>query len=82
MVKRAVPTPDDYVWIEAGGSTSAEVDLAEGYDFSQAGQYSLQFRSPLLSHTAKTLEEQAGSVDELLEIRIPSNTVSVTIGEP
>lgn len=82
MVKRAAPTSDDYVWIEARGSTSAEVDLAEGYDFSQAGQYSLQFRSPRLSHTAKTLEEQAGSVDELLEIRIPSNTVSVTIGGP
>jgi heat shock protein HslJ len=82
MVKRAAPTSDDYVWIEARGSTSAEVDLAEGYDFSQAGQYSLQFRSPRLSHTAKTLEEQAGSVDELLEIQIPSNTVSVTIGGP
>jgi heat shock protein HslJ len=82
MVKRAAPTSDDYVWIEARRSTSAEVDLAEGYDFSQAGQYSLQFRSPRLSHTAKTLEEQAGSVDELLEIRIPSNAVSVTIGGP
>jgi heat shock protein HslJ len=82
MVKRAAPTSDDYVWIEARGSTSTEVDLAEGYDFAQAGQYSLQFRSPRLSHTAKTLEEQASSVDELSEIRIPSNTVSVTIGGP
>ena len=82
MVKRGAPISDDYVWIDAGGSISAEVDLAEGYDFSQAGQYTIQFRSPRLSHTAKTLEEQADSVDELEMIPIPSEPVSVTIGGP
>ena len=82
LVKRAAPISEDYVWIDAGGSISAEVDLAEGYDFSQAGQYMLQFRSPRLSHTAKTSGEQAESVDELEMIRIPSEPVSVTIGRP
>jgi heat shock protein HslJ len=82
LVKRGPPISEDYVWIDAGGSISAEVDLAEGYDFSQAGQYTLQFRSPRLSHTAKTSGEQADSVDELEMIRIPSKPVSVTIGGP
>ncbi len=79
MVKRGSPLSEDYVWIDAGGSISAEVDLAEGYDFSQAGQYTLQFRSPRLSHTAKTSAEQAASLDELAMIQIPSNPVGVTV---
>ena len=79
MVKRGAPVSEDYVWIDAGGSVSAEVDLAEGYEFSQAGQYTLQFRSPRLSHTATTPGEQADSVDELEMIPIPSEPVSVTI---
>jgi heat shock protein HslJ len=80
LVKRAPPISEDYVWIDAGGSVSAEVDLAEGYDFSQAGQYTLQFQSPRLSHTAKSSGEQADSVDELVMIQIPSEPISVTIG--
>ena len=82
LVKRGNPISEEYVWLDAGGSISAEVDLAEGYDFSQAGQYTLQFRSPLLSHTAKTAKQQAASVDELGMIRIPSEPVSVTIAGP
>lgn len=82
LVKRGNPISEEYVWIDAGGSISAEIDLAEDYDFSQAGQYTLQFRSPLLSHTAKTSGEQAVSVDELEMIRIPSEPISVTIAGP
>jgi hypothetical protein len=82
LVKRGHPISEDYVWIDAGGSISAEVDLAQGYDFSQAGQYTLQFRSPRLSQIAKTPGEQTDSVDELEMIRIPSDPVSVTIGRP
>ena len=82
LVKRGNPVSEEYVWLDAGGSISAEVDLAEGYDFSQAGQYTLQFRSPRLSHTAKTAGEQADSVDELEMIRIPSEPVSVTVAGP
>lgn len=79
MVKRGSPLSEDYVWIDAGGSISTEVDLAEGYDFSQAEQYTLQFRSPRLSHTTKTPAEQAASLDELAMIQIPSNPVAVAI---
>jgi peptidyl-Lys metalloendopeptidase len=80
LVKRAAPTPEDYVWIDAGASVSAEIDLAEGYDFSQAGQYTVQFRSPQLSHTARTAEAQADSMDDLATIQIPSDPINVTIG--
>jgi peptidyl-Lys metalloendopeptidase len=79
LVKRAPPTAEDYVWLDAGGSISAEVDLAEGYDFSQPGQYTVQFSSPRLSYTAKTLGEQAYSFEELAAIEIPSNPITVTI---
>ena len=79
QVKRGVPTSENYVWLDPGGSVSAEVDLAEGYDFSQPGRYTLQFRSPRLSHTASTPEEQASSFEELGAMSIPSDPVSVTI---
>jgi heat shock protein HslJ len=79
MVKRAPPTAGEYVWLDSGGSISTEVDLAEGYDFSLPGQYTVQFRSPRLSHTAKTSGEQANSFEELAAIEIPSDLVKVTI---
>ena len=80
LVKRGPPTAEDYVWIDAGGSISAEVDLVEGYDFARAGEYTLQFRSPRLSHIAKTPGEQAGSFDLLGLIPIPCSPIRVTIG--
>ena len=79
QVKRAPPTAEDYVWLDAGGSISAEIDLAEGYDFSQPGQYTVQFSSPRLSYTAKTVGEQAHSFEELAPVEIPSNPITVTI---
>jgi heat shock protein HslJ len=79
LVKRGPPIAEDYVWLEAGESVSAEVDLAEGYEFSQAGQYTIQFRSPQISHVAKTETEKADSFEELGMIQIPSNTANVVI---
>jgi peptidyl-Lys metalloendopeptidase len=79
LVKRGSPISEDYVWLEAGESASVEVDLAEGYDFSQAGQYTIQFRSPRMSQIAKNEAEKADSFEELGMIQIPSNTVDVVI---
>jgi heat shock protein HslJ len=79
MVKQGPPVSEDYVWLDAGGSIAAEVDLAEGYDFSQTGQYTLQFRSPRLSHIAQTSGEQADSLDELEKMRVPSSPISVAV---
>ena len=48
---------------------------------SPSGRYTLQFRSPRLSHIARTPDEQATSFEELREISIPCEPVSLTIGE-
>ena len=82
LVKRATPTSDDYVWIGPGGSVSFVLDLVEGYDFLPVGQYTVQLRSPRHSHIAKTPGDQAGSLDDLGMVQIPSNPVRVTIVRP
>ncbi len=79
LVKRGAPLSEDFVWLEAGESVSVELDLAESYDFSQAGEYTIQFRSPQLSQVAKTETEKADSFEELGVIQIPSNTVKLII---
>lgn len=79
--ERGDPTPDSYVFLEAGASVSATVDLAAAYDFSEAGEYSIGFSSPSMSHVAKTESEMAASLDELGPVVMPSNQASVTILE-
>ena len=79
QVKRAEPTSEGYVWLDAGASVSAEVDLAEGYDLTQAGEYTIQFRAPRLSHIAATAADQATTFEELAPVEIPSNPITVTI---
>jgi hypothetical protein len=79
LVKRGPPIPEDYVWLEAGQSVAAEVDLAEGYDFSQAGQYTVEFRSPQISHVAFAASEQADAFEQLGRVHMPSEAVTVVV---
>ena len=79
LVMRGDPLPEDYVLLEPGASVSAEVDLAEAYDFSQAGEYTIQFLSPRISQVAKTDSEFAASVDDLGPVEIPCNSLSLEI---
>ncbi|HXT49969.1 MAG TPA: hypothetical protein VN811_02950, partial [Thermoanaerobaculia bacterium] len=44
LVKFARPTAEDYIRIPAGGSLSAEVDLAAAYDFTRRGEYAVRYR--------------------------------------
>jgi hypothetical protein len=81
LAMRGDPTPDAYVFLAAGASVSATVDLAEAYDFSQAGQYTIQFLSPRISHLARTEDTMAASVDDLGPVAMPSQPVRVTIVE-
>jgi hypothetical protein len=55
------------------------VDLATVYDFSQAGEYTIEFLSPKISHVAKTEGELATSVDDLGPVEIPSNSLRLAI---
>ncbi len=79
LVMRGDPLPENYVRLEPGASVSAEVDLATAYDFSQAGEYTIEFLSPRISHVAKTESEFAASVDDLGPVETPCNTVSLRI---
>ncbi len=80
LAMRGDPTPEGYVLLEAGQSASAEVDLATSFDFSQPGEYTIEFLSPRISHVARSEAEMAGSVDDLVPVAIPSNTITVKIG--
>jgi hypothetical protein len=79
LAERADPTPDAYVFLEAGASVSATVDLARAYDFSERGGYTIAFISPRISHVARSEGEMATSVDDLGPVAMPSNQVTVTI---
>ena len=43
LAKRMAPTDADYITLPPGGSISSEVDLAEYYDLSASGNYSVQY---------------------------------------
>ena len=43
-VKFAAPRAEDYIRIAAGAARTATVDLAQLYDFSRTGEYSVQYR--------------------------------------
>jgi len=79
LVMRGDPLPENYVLLEPGASVSAEVDLATAYDFSQAGEYTIEFVSPRISHVAKTESEFAASVDDLGPVEIPCSPLSLKI---
>lgn len=81
LAMRGDPTPEGYQPLEAGQSASAEVDLATSFDFSQPGEYTIEFLSPRISHVARSEAEMARSVDDLGPVAMPSNQVSVKILE-
>jgi hypothetical protein len=81
LVSRAVPTADDYVRLGPGESATALVDLADAYEISQTGRYTVSFRSPLISHVATTVEEMATSMDDLGPVDVSSNEVAFEVRE-
>jgi hypothetical protein len=81
LVERGDPLPENYVLIEPEASVSADVDLATAYDFSRAGEYTIEFISPRISHVAKTEGEFAASVDDLGPVEIPCNSPSLRIAD-
>jgi hypothetical protein len=47
LAKRGDPSREEYVAIEPGGATSAQVDLRTGYDLSMPGSYQVQLTTGL-----------------------------------
>ncbi len=80
LAYRDAPSPDAYVLLDAGESVSVEVDLSTAYDFSEAGEYTIEFLSPTISHIARSETEMAKTVDDLGPVQMPSNRVTVEIG--
>lgn len=79
MAYRVTPSSEAYVALDVGESVSAEVDLAAAYDFSKAGEYTIEFISPTISHVARTESEMAETVEDLGPVQMSSNKVTVII---
>lgn len=79
LAMRGDPGPENYVLLAPGGSATATVNLAQAYDFSEPGTYTVTFLSPRISDVARTEAEMAETVDELGPVTIVSNTVTVTM---
>lgn len=79
LASRMPPTPDDYVALDAGASVSVVVDLAEGYDLSEPGEYSVKFLSPRISHVAGSEAEMATTMEELGPVQIPCYEITFEI---
>ena len=76
LASRMPPTPDDYVVLDAGASVSVTVDLSEGYDLSESGEYTVRFLSPRISHIARSEAEMATSMEELGPVQIPAHEIT------
>ncbi|MBN1249931.1 MAG: hypothetical protein JXC32_19870 [Anaerolineae bacterium] len=79
LVMRSDPSPEAYVELAGGATTSVTVDLAEAYDFSQPGDYSIAFLSPRMSDVATGKEAMATTMDELGKVEIPCDPITVTV---
>jgi hypothetical protein len=81
LASRAFPTSDSYVLINPGESVLAVVDLGTSFDFSEVGTYQIGFLSPRISHIARSEKEMAKTDDDLGPVQIPSNPVTLEIGD-
>lgn len=51
MVKRALPTREEYVILQAGGKVSKSVDLAKAYELKTPGKYRIEFTGRIADAT-------------------------------
>jgi hypothetical protein len=79
MASRAAPTSESYIHIEPDKGVTAEVNIAEAYDFSQPGTYTIKFRSPRISHIAQSEADMSASLNELGPVDISSNEVTLKV---
>jgi hypothetical protein len=75
---RGDPTREDYLFLAAGTSASATVELATTYDLSKPGSYTIAYTADLLD-LARGEDEMVESTGDLKQVVIPANTVTVTV---
>jgi hypothetical protein len=78
LVMRGDPIEEEYLFLAAGASASATVNLATVYDLSEPGAYTIAYTAAL-QDVAGSQDAMAESIDDLKQIVIPANTISVTL---
>ncbi len=89
MVKRSVPTAEEFVVIRPGGNHRAVVDLSPLYDMSASGHYTVEFNAPLQFASLSGPErlKQANGAPMMaksvpIQVRAVTNAVVPTGGKP
>lgn len=78
MVKRFRPSSDDYVAVPAGKSVSNTVNLAEGYQINQAGEYQFVFNGRLQDVQAVASGSELSAKRKLQSLKCETFKVTVT----
>jgi peptidyl-Lys metalloendopeptidase len=84
LVKRAAPTPADYVTLDPKESISTDFDLSEVYDISNAGNYTVEFDARVLdvgTQEPDTLATRLSKTHEFQPQKLRSNVVEFTLLE-
>ena len=84
VLKRAAPTPDDYITLDPNETISTDFDLAEVYDISKSGNYAVEFDSRVLdigTEEPKTLATRFSETHDFRQQRLRSNTVQFNLLE-
>jgi peptidyl-Lys metalloendopeptidase len=84
MLKRGAPKAQDYVTLDPKESVSTDFDLAEVYDISKAGNYTVEFGSRILdigTEKPKTLERRLSKTRKFSTQKIRSNIVEFNLVE-
>lgn len=79
LAMRGDPVQDQYIFLEPGGSTSAEVDLSPYFDFSRPGEYLIAYRSPWISYAGPENAPLPERVDQLGPVKILSKPISLKV---
>jgi hypothetical protein len=84
VVKWGAPTEKDYLTLEPKSSETVEFDLAQYYDISDAGDYSIQYNSNLLdvgTQEPKMMAKMAADYSDFAPLNISSNVAHFRLME-
>jgi peptidyl-Lys metalloendopeptidase len=76
MVKYAAPTAADYIRIPAGGTYGVTVDLADDYDLSRPGTYTVA----LASTQVRAMRGATAALQDTVRVEVGRGTVRTDIG--
>ena len=78
LVKRAAPTESDYLTIAPGGSVTSDVNLADYYDLSASGNYSVKYNVASANLYGSELAQSTDSLaSEAVDLFVEGRTTRV-----